>query len=256
MKTETAAATEEQTEARAKRSAVAGATVRSRALAAVEVLAVFAACHLFLWRFSHRYRYGWLLILAWMLVSIVARGDSLEKLGLTLRHVPGAARWMAAGLLLGAVPLLVLGARQGRIGLLLPDALALAQFLAYFGWCALQQFALQSYVHNRLLDAAGASAEPPPKGARLRWTSLALGLIFGSLHLPNPVLTIATLAGGVVMGEVFVRYRNIWVLALGQALIGTTLLVALPDAWHHRLRVGPGFHWWELRRLGFLFPGW
>lgn len=227
-----------------------------RAVAAVEVLAVFAACQLFLWRFSQRYRRGWVLILALMLASMLVRRDSLEKLGLTLRHAAGAARWMAVGLLLGAAPLLVFGARHGRIGLLLPDAQALVQFLAYFGWCALQQFALQSYLHNRLLDAAGPNANPAGSGLRPRWTSLALGLIFASLHLPNPVLTIATLLGGVAMGEVFVRYRNIWILALGQALIGTAILVALPDAWHHRLRVGPGYHWWELRRLGFLFPGW
>jgi len=49
-----------------------------------------------------------------------------------------------------------------------------------------------------------------------------------------------------VMAEIFARYRNIWVLALGQALVSTVIFVALPDAWHHRLRVGPGYWWWEV----------
>ncbi len=219
-----------------------------RAAAALEALAVFAACQLFLWRFSQRYRRGWLLILAFILGSVLLRRQSAEKLGLTLRHMRGAARWMAPALLLTAGPLLLFGALHGRVGLLLPDAEALAQFAGYVGWCAMQQFALQSYMHNRLLDAAGAPPDASPNGRRPHWTPLALGVIFGSLHLPNPVLTVATLAGGAVMGEVFLRHRNIWILALGQALISTAIFVALPDAWHHRLRVGPGYGWWEVRR--------
>lgn len=210
----------------------------SQQAAALEVVAVLAAAQLFLWHYSRTHRRGWLPILAWMLISMVVRRETPEKAGLAFRQGWDAMRWLVPGMLLPAVPLLLYGARQGRVGLLAPDAPALAQFGGYLVWCVLQQFALQSYLHNRLLEAV------PNRHS----SSAIIALGFSSLHLPNPVLTIATLAGGFVMAEIFARYRNIWVLALGQALVSTVIFVSLPDAWHHRLRVGPGYWWWEVPR--------
>jgi len=210
----------------------------SRAIAAAEAIAVFLACQLFLWQFSQRYRRGWLLILGFILASMLLRRDSLEKLGLSFHHTRGAARWTAIGVVVACVPILLYGALKGRVGVLVPDAMAILQFTGYFGWCVLQQFALQSYMHNRVREALPEWPGVP----------LLIGVIFGSLHLPNPVLTLATFAGGIASAEVFARYRNIWILGLGQALISTALFVALPDAWHHRLRVGPGYFWWGIER--------
>jgi len=209
-----------------------------RLAAPVEVIGIFAACQLFLWKYSQVYRRGWLLILLFLLASLLLRRPSAAKLGISFCHGWGALRWMVPGVVLPVAPLLIYGAREGRIGLLRPDLLAVMQFLTYLGWCALQQFALQSYLHNRLLDAV----------PNRHLTSAMTAVMFGSLHLPNPVLTVATLAGGVLLGEIFTRHRNIWVLALGQALVSTVILVSLPDAWHHRLRVGPGYDWWEVPR--------
>jgi hypothetical protein len=211
----------------------------SRRAAALEVVGVFAATQLYLWNLHRGYRYGWLLILAFIIFSMVKRRETPERAGLSFRQGWGAVRWMAPGVLLPAFPLLLYGAHHGRIELLAPDWMALAQFAGYLMWCVLQQFALQSYMHNRLLDI---SSNP-------HFTSATIALIFGSLHLPNPVLTIATLCGGLVMGEIFARHRNIWVLAVGQALVSTVIFVSLPDAWHHRLRVGPGYWWWEIHGL-------
>jgi hypothetical protein len=61
-----------------------------------------------------------------------------------------------------------------------------------------------------------------------RGISLVVGVMFGSLHLPNPVLAIATFVGGIAMAEIFARYRNIWILALGQAL-ASTLIFGIPS---------------------------
>lgn len=208
----------------------------SHLAAALEVLAVFAACQAFLWKYSPRYPRGWLVILLFLVISLAVRRPRPGKLGLTVDHGWEAMRWMLPGVFLPTAVLLLYGARTGQVGLLLPDWLALAQFFHYLCWCVLQQFALQSYLHTRLLDAV-----PNP-----HFTSAMIGLIFGSMHLPNPVLTIATVAGGFIMGEIFARYRNLWVLAIGQALVSTAIFVSLPDAWHHRLRVGPGYYWWEI----------
>lgn len=206
-----------------------------RVLAATEALAVFAACQLFLWKYSRVYRRGWIVIFAFMIASTILR-RAPHDLGLSLRaNAWGAAKWMVAGMFPACVAMLISGAVRGRIGLPIPDTFAFLQFTGYFLWCVMQQFALQSYMHNRLLEAI----------PDVHVTSAIIGVMFCALHIPNPTLMIATLLGGVAMGEVFARHRNIWILALGQALVATCILVALPEAWHHRLRVGPGYYWWE-----------
>lgn len=214
-------------------------TLRFQITAAMEAVGVFAACQFFLWRLSWTHRKLWFLILAYLIFSVWRRRDSLYELGLRPSRDLGASRWMALGVLVAGVPILAYGAVHGQVRIMLPDWEAILQFLGYTWWCVLQQFALQSFMHNRLLDASRSR----------HFSSLMLGVIFGSLHLPNPVLTIATFVGGIAMGEVFARYRNIYLLALGQAIVSTVLFVSFPDAWHHRLRVGPGYFRWGLTGL-------
>ena len=68
------------------------------------------------------------------------------------------------------------------------------------------------------------------------------GLLFGALHWPNPVLVPLTFIGGAVMCWLFARERNILPLVLGQALLGALVWWAFPLAWHHSMRVGPGYY--------------
>ena len=68
------------------------------------------------------------------------------------------------------------------------------------------------------------------------------GLLFGALHWPNPVLVPLTFIGGVMMCWLFARERNILPLVLGQALLGALVWWAFPLAWHHSMRVGPGYY--------------
>jgi len=68
------------------------------------------------------------------------------------------------------------------------------------------------------------------------------GLIFAACHWPNPVLVPLTLIGGTAMAWMFGRQRNIIPLAIGQAILGSLIFWAFPLAWHHHLRVGPGYY--------------
>jgi len=72
--------------------------------------------------------------------------------------------------------------------------------------------------------------------------ALVAGTVFAALHWPNPVLVPLTFFGGVVMSWLFARERNIIPLAVGQAIVGTLIWWALPVAWHHGMRVGPGYY--------------
>jgi hypothetical protein len=44
------------------------------------------------------------------------------------------------------------------------------------------------------------------------------------------------------MTWLFARERNIIPLAIGQAILGMLVWWAFPIAWHHGMRVGPGFY--------------
>ena len=78
---------------------------------------------------------------------------------------------------------------------------------------------------------------------RSRWVAgLAAGVIFAALHWPNPVLVPLTFIAGTAMAAMFDRVRNILPLAAGQALLGSLVWWAFPVAWHHMLRVGPGYY--------------
>jgi len=114
----------------------------------------------------------------------------------------------------------------------LDHLLAPRRFFGYMFFCMLQQVGLNSYVTNRLL-----AADIRPAGA-----SLIAGTIFAALHWPNPILIPLTWIGGAAMALLFAHERNIFPLAAGQGVLGTMVWWAFPVAWHHAMRVGPGFY--------------
>jgi membrane protease YdiL (CAAX protease family) len=100
----------------------------------------------------------------------------------------------------------------------------------YTVWALMQQFTLQSFFYLRvesLLDS--------------RRAVLASSLLFASIHLPSPVLTVATLFGGLFFCEMFRRYRTIIPLGIVHALLGLTIAASFSDHLLHHMRVGIGY---------------
>jgi membrane protease YdiL (CAAX protease family) len=71
--------------------------------------------------------------------------------------------------------------------------------------------------------------------------------MFGAAHIPSPILMVATTLGGFIFAEVFTRHRNIWPLALAQAVGGFLIGALSPPALIHNMRVGPGYFTYGLR---------
>jgi len=105
-------------------------------------------------------------------------------------------------------------------------------FFGYMAFCLLQQVGLNSYVTNRLFDATDSAPR----------ASLIAGTLFAALHWPNPVLVPLTWIGGTAMAWLFACERNILPLTLFQGILGTLVWWTFPVAWHHAMRVGPGFY--------------
>jgi len=100
----------------------------------------------------------------------------------------------------------------------------------YFVWALIQEFMLQSFFFTRCEELFGSSAAV--------WVTATL---FASAHLPSPILTTFTLAGGLFFCEMFRRYRSIYPIGIVHAVLGLTIAVTVPDSLLHHMRVGIGY---------------
>ena len=130
----------------------------------------------------------------------------------TLFTVPLVAVFLAAGAALGTLH------HRGNV---------LATLGGLFVWGASQQWILQTVI---LREAQRASSRTT--GA------IVAALLFGALHLPNPLLTIVTLIGALGWCAIYDRYPNIVPLALSHAIGTLALMYAFDDRIIGGLNVG------------------
>ena len=158
----------------------------------------------------------------------MARRRSCDELGLGARGFVPSLWILPAAVALSALSVFL----AARLGTLHP--LYKADFIhisGYVLWTIYQQFLLQDYFVDRLGRLFSTES----------LTVILAGVLFAAAHLPNLVLTAATLAWGIVSCALFRRYRNLWALGLAQGLLGLCFAVCIPDALHHHLRVGLGY---------------
>jgi membrane protease YdiL (CAAX protease family) len=106
----------------------------------------------------------------------------------------------------------------------------LANLAALIPWGLGQQFAL----HTVFLREAQATVSRPAG----IWLA---ALMFATLHLPNPFLTVMTGVGALAWCWIYDRYPNLLPLALSHALLTLAILYAFDDAITGRLRVGVAY---------------
>jgi len=203
-----------------------------RLLTLLETLTFGAFVAWYIWQLQACCFYAWLVFPVWLLASLLIHHDTPKTIGWRADNLWSATKRSAvffapciaalglAGILLGAL-------HRPAHHLFVPK-----HFFGYMSFCLIQQVGLNSYLTNRLL---GVTQSP------IR-ASLLAGTIFSALHWPNPVLIPLTFFAGAVMAWLFARERNIIPLAIGQGILGTLVWWAFPVAWHHAMRVGPGFY--------------
>lgn len=186
----------------------------------------------FIWQLQFTARWTWVIFVIWMVASFAVHRDTPKTLGWRADNLGPATQQAVIIFAFLAAALVVVGLRLGQPFHLPPNLISWRRLWTYFAFCLLQQVALDSLVHNHMLSLV-----------RNEYAAAGLtGVIFAACHWPNPVLVPLTLVGGAVMAWMFGRVRNIIPLAIGQAILGSIVWWAFPVAWHHHLRVGPGFY--------------
>lgn len=189
----------------------------------------FVGCYI--WKWQTEDPWTWWVLLVWLVASFTGRHDTPKTLGWRADNFwqatkPAAWFFGASSLLICFAGLFLGMLHRSPVHLIEPR-----RFGSYLAFCLLQQVGLNSFLTNRLL---GAFEKRMP-------AALLAGVIFAALHWPNPVLVPLTFVGGVAMAWLFARERNILPLTVGQAILGALVWWAFPMAWHHSMRVGPGY---------------
>jgi Type II CAAX prenyl endopeptidase Rce1-like len=204
--------------------------IRASTLADISLFPAFILW--FIWRLQFSERWTWMIMAAWLLLSFLVHRDTPKTLGWRADNLWPATKqavFIIGAMILG---LLLIGLALGAPCKFPPNLISLHRLWGYFAFCVLQQVALNSLLQNRMLEVVHRD-----------WlASLFTGAILAACHWPNPVLVPLTFIGGTAMAWMFGRVRNIIPLAIGQAILGSIVFWAFPLAWHHHLRVGPGYY--------------
>lgn len=160
---------------------------------------------------------GWALISAW---KALQRGFKLPSAKVTVVMILAGLVVAGAFMALAAA----LGTLHGPFGRKNP----LLHAGSYLVWAIIQQFIQQTFFLARFekLTQSGLRA------------SLIAASLFGVAHLPNPILTPVTLAGGWLLSELYIRYRTVLPLGIAHGLVGMAIAVSVPDHIQHHMRVG------------------
>ncbi|MGC1870751.1 MAG: CPBP family intramembrane glutamic endopeptidase [Acidobacteriaceae bacterium] len=105
------------------------------------------------------------------------------------------------------------------------------KFGGYIVWSFVQQILLLDFFLLRLLRVM----------PRRSYAVVATAGIFALAHLPSPILTTLTLVWGFAACLIFLRYRNLYPLAIAHAILGICIAITVPGPVSHNMRVGLGY---------------
>jgi len=156
--------------------------------------------------------------------------ENWAAMGLRMANFLRSLWIVSVALLLAAVAMLV----AVRLHTLqVPDSAVVffEKFWGYIVWSFVQQILLLDFFLLRLLRVM-------PR--RISAVAATAG-IFALAHVPSPILTPLTMLWGVAACLIFLRYRNLYPLAMAHAILGICIALTVPGPVSHNMRVGLGY---------------
>lgn len=166
-----------------------------------------------------------LMAVALMVISHWERGETLGEIGFRADNFLAAARLLLLPTVAAVLLIVAFAYFSNRSLVVAPWRY---RFLLLPLWALFQQYALNGFINRRAQIAFGTGPS----------SVMIVGLAFGLVHLPNPLLAILTLIGGLIWGAAYQRQPNLFALALSHTAVSITLALTVSPNLLNGLRVG------------------
>ncbi len=207
------------------------ASPRARRRALLEFALAYALIMLVIWTPRPIQKHLWWVAAAAVVISAGLSFKGFKAMGFQTQNLLKSLWITGVALLLAAVAIIV-AMQLHTLHLPAGGPVAFVKtYWAYAIWACVQQLLLQGFFLPRFLMLAKTERTA---------AFLAAGL-FALAHLPNPILTPVTLIWGITACFIFLRYRNLYPLALAHAIFGITIAITVPGPVVHNMRVGLGY---------------
>lgn len=206
------------------------ARVRSKRRDLAEIVIAYALILVVIWTPRPLQQWLW-----WLAVSVIAViiGRSFEGFRAAGLRAGNFFRslWVVGAALAVAAVAVVISAHLHTLRHPENARLLVEGYGLYVVWSGVQQFLLQCFFLSRLVRLL-----PSPRVA-----AFAAAGLFALAHVPNPVLFALTIVWGSMACLIFLRYRNLYPLAMAHAIFGITIALTVPGHVVHNMRVGLGY---------------
>jgi membrane protease YdiL (CAAX protease family) len=205
-------------------------TARGKRRILVELAIPYVLILLVCWTPRPLQRFLWLVAAASIVAITCVSFDGLKAMGLRAVNF-SRSLWVVAAALASAAVVVLVAVRLHTLHAPGSTILFIETYCAYALWACVQQFLLQCFFLSRFLRLLPSA----------RSAAVAASVIFAIAHLPSPILTTVTLIWGFVACLLFLRYRNLYSLAIAHAILGITIAISVPGPVDHNMRVGLGY---------------
>jgi membrane protease YdiL (CAAX protease family) len=216
------------------RPSIPGRTIpvaaRGRRRAFVELAVAYGLILTVIWTPRSWQRILWWIAAAAVLAIATASFEGLQAMGLRRENFLRSL-WVVGLASLASAAAVALAVWMHTLHVPGTPLVFIETYAGYILWTFVQQLLMQCFFLARLLRLL-----PNAKLA-----ALITAFIFAVAHLPNPILAPVTLLWGLAACLLFLRYRNLYTLAIAHAILGVTLTITVPAAVHHNMRVGLGY---------------